>query len=143
MKKIPAFILLLMFFIFLSIPFPNQSDGGGFNSISGLWWCRTDSACIHEIAHRLDWEAGWISNKHEFKEAVITYVLVEAQNGHPSRIATNIMAFRGVYDYNPFRITSAELYAYIFEWSGGKEENMPEIFRKFYDWNRALELMKK
>jgi len=34
-----------------------------------------------------------------------------------------------------------ELYPEILKWSGGNPENMPEIFREFYDWDRIAELM--
>ena len=163
MKKIGLFTLVLLFITaFAILPIPNKGDGGDFNTISGIWWCSSETSCLHEMGHRLDWEEGWNSNNPKFRDAVSSYVAIEIKKV-PSQMAENIMIFliieagqggvtgttldivtyNGSYDYNPFRFTSAELYASIFEWSGGQEQNMPELFREFYDWKRAYNLIEK
>lgn len=155
-------VFLVLFITFLVLPIPNIGDSGDFNSISGLWWCSDKPSCLHEIGHRLDWEVDWNSSNPEFKKIVSSYLTTELK-GNPSPMAKNIMTFlvaeanqkgasgtaleimtyNGIYAFNPIRFTSAELYASIFEWNGGKAENMPEVFRKFYDFQRADELIEK
>jgi len=158
MKK---YVLVILFLIFI-LPIPSMGDNGSFNTISGIWWCSDSSSCLHEMGHRLDWEANWYSNKPEFRDIVSSYLTAEIKKS-PSDMAGNIMVFlvadanqngasgttleimtyNGTYVYNPTRFTSAELYANIFAWSDGKAENMPEAFRKFYDFRRADELIEK
>jgi hypothetical protein len=162
MKKKTIIISVLFFVAFLILPIPSIGDAGDFNTISGLWWCSDKPSCLHEMGHRLDWEANWYSDKPEFRDIISSYLTAEIKKS-PSDTAMNIMTFlvaeanqkgaggttldimtyNGTYAKNPIRFTSAELYASIFEWSGGKAENMPEAFRKFYDFQRADELIEK
>lgn len=119
MKKI---FFLLVVFVFL-IPFPSPWWSGMYNKVTGLYICETESACIHEIAHKLDDEAGWISHSDEFYQTVLLY-LPNAKKGFLNK-------------------NMEELYAGIFERAQGDLEAMPEPFRHFYDFDRAHELMKE
>jgi len=128
----------------LTVPIPRADRNGLYNTVSGLIWCRTESACLHEISHRLDQEAGWASHRKEFGEAAQTYVLVEFMGGNPSDLAQAIINLPGVFVWDGyFSDRPSEIYATIFEFSGGREERMPEIFRQFYDWKRAEALVQK
>lgn len=119
MKKI---FFLLVVFVFL-IPFPSPWWSGMYNKVTGLYVCETEAACIHEIAHKLDDEAGWISHSDEFYQTALLY-LPDAKRGFLNK---NI----------------EELYAEIFEHARGDSEVIPEPFRKFYDFDRAHELMQE
>lgn len=135
--------VLLVVIVFLTIPLPSADVDGLYNPISRLIWCRTGSACLHEIGHRLDQEAGWASHSDEFGEAVKTYLLVEWSGNDPSELAKAIVNLPGVFGWGGyFGDRPAEMYATIFEFSDGCREAMPEIFRDFFDWERAEMLVR-
>lgn len=133
MKKLSALISLMCVVGLLVIPLPLTGTKGIYNSWSGLYWCETPSTCIHEIGHRLDQEAGWVSSTEKFRTAMKIYIMVESRVPDTSRL------FYFIFDDEDF--SAPEIYADIFQWSGGKRENTPEIFREFYDWERAKELL--
>lgn len=133
MRKTSAFIALLCVILILSTPFPLSGQSGVYNTFSGLYWCDDRSACIHEIGHKLDHQNDWISQSEGFSDAVKIFILSESKKEQPSRYLYNIFRMRD--------FTMAELYAQIFALSDGKQENMPEVFRKFYDWKKAAILM--
>lgn len=123
------------------LPIPPSIDRGAFNSISGMIYCPSHYACIHEVGHRLDWEGGWISADEFFMQSVQTYVAQQAYQEKPDEIALRIILFPHLYEWSPFRITHSEIYASIYQWADGKEKNVPEPLRKFYDFQRGDELI--
>lgn len=128
------------------LPFPIPGKDGTYNKVSGLIWCRTENICIHEVGHKLDDEAGWISHSKEFSLTVSAFVWFELDaDREPHPFVYKIMTFPGVFRNTPsiFTDDNAELYASLFQWAGGKEENMPELLRPYYDWERAQELIEK
>lgn len=144
MKSKLAIILFVLSWVFL--PFPMPGKEGNYNKVSGLIWCRTETTCIHEVGHKLDDEADWISHSKEFSLSVSAFVWFELDaDNEPHPFVYKIMTFPGVFRNTPSFWTddNAELYASLFEWAEGKEENMPELLRPFYNWERAAELIKK
>lgn len=138
-----AFVLICALALAL-VPFPRADRNGLYNTFSGWMWCRTESACLHEIGHRLDQEAGWISHSKEFGDAAKTYVLVEFAGRSPSKLAQAIISQPGMFNWNSyFDDPPAEIYATVFAMSCGGQESMPEVFRSFYDWERAEALIQK
>ena len=137
------FLLFATLVLFVVLPIPPLGKRGAYNTISEMIWCNNQSACIHEVGHKLDDEADWISHSNEFSLAVSAFVwheIAEHEITHP--YVYKIMKFPGIFSYAPpWTDPNAELYASIFQWSEGKKENMPEIFRRFYDWERAQELI--
>jgi len=113
-------LIILAVIIFLPAPVPWMD--GAYNKISGLFWCSSTASCAHEIAHKIDDESGWISHDPEFREAVETLAGYEIDPGFMNK-------------------NMEEVYAGIFERAEGKKENMPEKFHRFYDWDRAQELI--
>ena len=107
-------MFLALTFLPYSIAKPGFRVDGAYNTWSGLIWCRTEEACIHEIGHKLDDMAGWPSSSAEYKEAV-----------------------------GPTVWNEKETYAEIFRFYRGKEENMPAHLAKFYNWELADKLMEK
>lgn len=145
-RRIFIIIVLVAVLVAVLIPIPSPEKKGAYNTISGLIWCTSELSCIHEVAHKLDDEAGWISHENEFSLAVAAFVWHEIANYDPPHpFVYRIMRFPGVFLNTPsvFTDDNAELYASIFEWSEGKKESMPEIFHRFYDFDRAQELMKR
>lgn len=118
---IRIFVLIIFFVLFVPIPVP-MTDGT-YNRISGWYVCETESACYHEIAHKLDDEAGWISHSIGFHDAIESYI-GDVERGFLSR-------------------NMEEIYAGIFAKSNANPENMPELLRPYYDWERAAELIEK
>lgn len=128
---------------FVLSPIPPAGKHGAYNTFSGAIWCEKESVCIHEVAHKLDHEGGWISRSKEFTLTVQSYLIVEFGKEHASELAWIIMERPGLFSYDgAFTDHHAEIYAVIFEYSRGVSEAMPERFRRFYDWERADELLK-
>lgn len=121
MKKTFSVFLVIVAVMLFPIWLPGKN--GAYNKASGFFWCSSNSSCTHEVAHKIDDEAGWISHSDEF------YLTVKSLSPN---------AERGFLNRN-----MEEIYATIFERSLGDSEAMPEQFRKFYDFERAQELMEE
>jgi len=126
------FISLFLVVVFLS-PIPNPGEYGTYNTVSGLAYCSRYSTCLHEIGHALDYNNDRVSQSPAFFDAVRLYILTN-DNEYAILLTTYILAFEN-------KPTKQELYAYIFQLSEGNKENMPEVFRQFYDWNEAKRYM--
>lgn len=133
MKKYSYCIAVACLFLMVSIPLPLKGVSGVYNTFSHIYWCEDRAACVHEIGHKLDQESGWPSRSAGFSDAVKTFILVESKQEQPSPLLYKL------FSQPDFSMT--ELYARIFEWSDGNPENMPEVFRKFYDWPHARQLL--
>ncbi|MBI5964946.1 MAG: hypothetical protein HY863_15815 [Chloroflexi bacterium] len=144
MKRLSLILATAIFMMWLLLPVPLRHEKGLFNKISGVIWCTSETSCLHEIGHALDWRAGWISHSAEFGGAVQVYVMAEFESRHPSDLAAQIVLMPGALVWSGYaRDAQAEIYASIFEISEGQEEKMPEIFHKFYDWQRAQVMIEK
>ena len=137
-----VFVLLLGFFL-SPIPFPWRN--GAYNAWSGILWCKETTTCYHEIGHKLDQESDWISHSPEFQYSLQVYLFYEIQQDEPAKLAVEIIerTFSTPNKFFVFSDPNAEAYAIIFEYSRGRRENMPEMFRDFYDWELAENLIAK
>lgn len=124
---------ILLFVLFLVMPFPKIGERGAYNILSGLAWCQDNSACLHEVGHALDKQAGWISQGPEFAEALQMYLLTGARND--DRVI--ILLAVALNPKDGTEPTKKELYAALFEMAEGKRDNMPTGLRDFYDWQKA------
>jgi len=124
---------------------PLGTKDGAYNTVSGLIRCGNNrSLCLHEVGHKLDHEAGWISGSKEFGAAIQVYLVYQiAHADDMDETAHWVLNYDGllIAPSDPFRDTHKELYADLYRWSDGIKENMPEAFRQFYDWERADALM--
>lgn len=124
-----AGLSLALFFL----PLTEAGERGAYNVWSGLAWCENYSACLHEVAHALDKEAGWISQTPAFADALQMYFLTDAGNDDKV-ILLLAVALQPPDGRKP---TKKELYAWLFELSNGEKMNMPVGLRDFYDWRLA------
>jgi hypothetical protein len=94
-KRVLPYVLLCVIFlgiIYLMVPWPRSWAAGLYDPYSGWIWCTTQTTCIHEVGHKLDDEAGWISQSKEFGETVQKYIATEFKYGNPpSYLATKIL----------------------------------------------------
>ena len=119
-KKTIALLLLIIIalqFLPFSIPKPGWVNNGNYNTFSGLIWCKP-ADCVHEVGHKLDHLSNWPSSSDSFNTVVEDMGLDLWEN-------------------------EKENYARIFSLAKGRPENMPEILWPFYDWELAVNLMKK
>lgn len=142
MKKNLMFLAILVFTGWMLAPIPPSSQhAGAYNYTSHLMYCRTELACLHEIGHRLDQEAGYISQSPEFYKALQMYLYTEMRKPQLTEMPVDIMqlTYQGKDRNTPIK---QEIYAYLFAWACGKAERLPEGLRSFYDWEEGARLMK-
>lgn len=121
--------------LFVLFPVVKPGEYGAYNTFSGLAYCSNQWACLHEIGHALDRDAGWISQSPEFVDALRLYILTDK-----SELTIYVLSVLLQDDDKPAK---KEVYAYLFQQANGQAENMPEIFRKFYNWELARKYMDK
>lgn len=124
------------------LPIPTAAQDGSYNPVSHLAYCRTQDICLHEIAHALDQQAGWVSQSPEFQHAFQMYLLTELHKPKLSQMPVELLniTYRGGDGSYSIKL---ELYAYLFQWSHGDPNRMPESLVPFYDWELAAYYMKK
>lgn len=137
MKKI-AWIYAIVVLAFLILPIPMPGTSGVHNSISNLYWCSDHYSCLHEKAHQMDKQQGWISHSVEWCNALHLYVIVQSRRDEVDPYT--IAIFSSFLDYHPklyyvFNDPSAELYADIYAMSNGNREEMPDALEPFYLWD--------
>lgn len=144
MKKLGLLFLFCVLLFFLLAPIPFNGSTGAFNTISGLFWCETEKDCLHEIGHKLDMESGWVSQSYTFGSTIEIYLTYNyMRSDDPDPLVYSVLGSYGFLGKEPFANSHAEMYAEIFEYSRGISENVPEILRQFYDWERAEELLER
>jgi hypothetical protein len=140
-------LLLLLILAVLASPSLNR-EREGYNLLTGRIDC--SAFCLHETAHKMDRESGWLSRSPEFMEAVQVYIqsawaIPELRDPWTERIVffpgigAPLRPERDLLSYWFWRGGwggYTELYAELLQWSGGEREAMPEIFRPFYDWEK-------
>lgn len=139
MKNIVYLYAAILVSAWLLLPIPKIGEHGATNIITGLSWCDEDWACRHEIGHKLDRRAGWISQSPEFSDAVMMYVLSHARVDEELPVYILAMTYSPKDGQEP---TKAELYAFIYEYSNGDPLRLPVGLRPFFDWDYGRELMK-
>lgn len=140
--KLNAVMALLLVSSFTLLPLPFDSDRGEYNTWTGMIWCTDHAACVHEVGHKLDQQAGWVSGSREYSYAIQLYM--GAQLGAAADPA-NTLTYR-VFDTffvhpDPGRLR--ELYALMFEKADGIAARMPVDFQQFYDWKLARQLLQE
>lgn len=138
-KKIVFALVLLGIICFFTIPFAFPGQEGAYNPISKTFVCTNTNSCLHEIGHKIDQESGWPSHSYEFYHALYEFLRAEMRTENPSSLSDYLLK-RTIMPkpwFEFFVDDSKEAYAIIFADSNGHPENMPKIFREFYDWEMA------
>ena len=122
------------------------TQSANYNIWTGEIICDNRMDCLHEQAHKMDADQGWISKSDEFKFAIDTHRYVawdciECRDEYSEMV----MFFPGIGnarlpEYNPFNDGFwrggwggyDELYASIYAKSGGDSMRIPDIFQPFY-----------
>ena len=116
---------------------------------TGAIVCFDQWLCLHEIAHKIDYEErGQFSTSKEWVDIVDYYrEEIFISTGDPNSIEDRIFNFPGIGGNDLYELREgvfwggyAELYASILQHSKGVPGNMPEIFREYYDWDKIKEL---
>lgn len=140
MKRTVGGLCLALLIITFLVPLPVDNQDGAYNLTSRLAWCRTRAACLHEIGHALDQQAGWVSQSTEFYKALQMYLFAEIYMQGVTELPAGILevTYRGDGASGPIK---RELYAYLFQVADGDPERMPEGLRGFYDWQMAQQFI--
>ena len=98
----------------------NMSRGGFYISGIDYLYCTSEKTCLHEQAHRIDAQHGFVSSKPEYQLAIRSY----AANNPDKLWSTQILNYRG---------SMSEMYAQMFESVSGNVELLPMELRMFYE----------
>jgi hypothetical protein len=96
------------------LPYPKR---GSYNLWTGRIRCSDIRTCYHEIGHKIDHEAGWISKSFAFKKTIDVFVRVQWFLFGPQRhpLAEFICKFPGI---GSPRIPEKNILSVAF-WTGG------------------------
>ena len=137
MKKV-ACLYAIIVLAFLILPIPMPGTNGTYNAVSNLYWCSDHYSCLHEKAHQMDRQQGWISHSVEWGNALHLYVIVQSRMDEVDPYTIAILSSFLDYHhklYYVFNDPSAELYANIYAMSNGNKEEMPDVLEPFYLWD--------
>lgn len=149
-------IIILLFIVF-GLGYKETPDtlpegiAGAYFPNSGKIICTNKGNCLHEIAHMIDYEENnGFSYSEEWAEIVEHYrEEIFVSTSDPDRIEDRIYNFPGIGDNPCLPLENmcwggyVEVYADILKHSKGAPGGMPEIFRKYYDWERIWELQRE
>ncbi len=97
----------------------NLTRGGFYISGIDYLYCASDKICLHEQAHRLDAQRGFISSNPEYQMAIMTYAV-----DNPGKLWSKELL--------NYRDSWSELYAQLYESAGGVIDRMPVELQRFY-----------
>lgn len=124
-------VLRLLVLIWLLLPIPSAGMVGSYNPITNLAYCPSNDICLHETGHAIDRSLGYPSQSEEFKTQLQIFIVSEFKEDNPSDLSIKVMNTVMTSKQNTMR----EVYANLYKWSGGNENNLPKNLAKFYDWN--------
>lgn len=113
---------LVAFIIFFPIP-NSPSNTGMYNPNSRIYWCTTDYICLHEYAHWLDQDMGWISKSEGFQTTMKIYM---AGTIHGTNEDSEVIDLIGK--------NWQEIYAYFY---ANHDGNVPDEFEAFYPYRNT------
>jgi hypothetical protein len=93
---------------------------GGFY-IAGIdyLYCTSEKTCLHETAHRIDAQHGFISSKPEYQLEIYNYAV-----NNPDKLwGIQILSYRG---------STSEMYAQMYESVKGNVDYIPVELQRFY-----------
>ena len=139
MKTIILRYSILIFLLFATL---YENSIGGFE-YHGFIYCKSPTACTHELGHALDTRLGNPSKSDEFHKAVIDYANTSLLANNRNAIVDTIIAFPGV--TLPMSMSGLasrvqggwggfnELYATIYQMVDGDIDSIPDELQIFYE----------
>ena len=97
----------------------NMTRGGFYIAGFDYLYCTSKATCIHEQAHRMDAQRGFISSTPEYQLAIQSY----AMNNPDKLWSSQILNYRG---------SMNEMYAQMYESVSGKIDLLPIELQRFY-----------
>jgi hypothetical protein len=97
----------------------NMTHGGFYIAGIDYLYCSSEKTCLHEQAHQFDAQHGFISSSIDYQVTVTTYAMTNP-NGLWSH---EIVNYQGSW---------SEMYAQIYESSGGNVALIPAELQRFY-----------
>lgn len=70
--KIILLLIAILIVYFSPVLFTNSA--GFYEPLTGFIYCKTESICLHEQAHKYDHDNGYISRTPEYQTAVTAYI---------------------------------------------------------------------
>jgi len=97
----------------------NMSHGGFYIAGIDYLYCTSEKTCLHETAHRIDVQNGFISSTPEYQLVIQSY----AANNPDKLWSTQILNYNG---------SMSEMYAQMYESVSGRVELLPVELQQFY-----------
>jgi len=97
----------------------NMSHGGFYIPGIDFLYCTSDKTCIHERAHQIDAENGFISSKMDYHIAVYVFAMTNPTDYWSSAILN-------------YQNSYSEMYAQMYESVMGDIYLLPEELQRFY-----------
>lgn len=121
-------LLFLTIISVLVLPFPlvdayknDKKIKGYINYVSKIYWCTDRFSCLHEKAHLIDKENGFLSETDEYKIALLVYLITDINhngiNNKRQEILVNMIQ------------EPREVYADVYAIYNG---NIPDDLQSFY-----------
>ena len=123
-----------------------------YNYLTGEILCDTRALCLHEVAHKYDQSAGYVSLTKEYQHNIDVYrAMLWEYPDHRDEHSFDIYNYPGLgsikwLNTNPFTqnwSAYSELFADIVLWSDGDINKCPQELRGYYDWNFINSEMEK
>ena len=130
MKHILAIVLIL--FVAGSIATGVNPGLGWYWADMGWWWAANEDVCIHEMAHKMDHEGGWISRTNDYYWGIKDYK--KSQLG--VRSTFNDWLFT-------YQFELRELYADMYSFCHGHKECIPQELQGYYNFDRGNTLIQE
>ena len=97
----------------------NMTRGGFYIAGIDYLYCTSEKTCLHETAHRIDAQHGFISSKPEYQLEIYNYAV-----NNPDKLwGIQILSYRG---------STSEMYAQMYESVKGNVDYIPVELQRFY-----------
>jgi hypothetical protein len=147
MKTTTKITIGIVAVIFAGLLYDSYANIAGFYiPILNRIVCSDKHTCLHETGHSIDYRRGHISQSYEFAETVQIFRIVSNTNNTVDEMSYRIRKFPGIgsdYEQTTCRLFIkcepegwggySELYAEIYAMADGNINNIPEVFRPFYE----------
>lgn len=143
LTNLALFTLSLLVIIQIVLPYSSILFNGLSFHQSNLdfTYCKQEIYCRHEVGHLMDDQLGHISKTEEFGSALMIHLAFSFKMDQVDEYTTLILGKKGIltytdlykpYHYGAGSSPQEELYADIYDLSGGDINNIPMTLRPFF-----------